>query len=186
VRADRVSRQQPLIAFVTCVYILLFTGTPLAQVRAALPCVQPAVSDKRPWESSGQILDSFPRDVPPPAFLGRFFEPKAADVIGLYVNPPDHAAVAVDEKTAIQALDRLDPVLPLSPGRAERHGFEYYRHATEVPSITGLISGRNLGPARGTVLPFEAAGVTVDPEHLRPQWLRTRRRPITDAPPRPL
>jgi transposase len=39
--------------------------------------------------------------------------------LGLYVNPPDHAAVfAVDEKTAIQALDRLDPVLPLSPGRA--------------------------------------------------------------------
>jgi len=59
------------------------------------------------------------------------FEAKAADVIGLYVNPPDHAAVfAVDEKTAIQALDRLDPVLPLSPGRAERHGFEYYRHGT--------------------------------------------------------
>jgi hypothetical protein len=59
------------------------------------------------------------------------FEPKSADVIGLYVNPPDHAAVfAVDEKTAIQALDRLDPVLPLSPGHAERHGFEYYRHGT--------------------------------------------------------
>jgi DDE superfamily endonuclease len=37
---------------------------------------------------------------------------------------------SVDEKTAIQALDRLDPVLPLSPGRAERHGFEYYRHGT--------------------------------------------------------
>ncbi len=36
----------------------------------------------------------------------------------------------IDEKTAIQALDRLDPVLPLSPGRAERHGFEYYRHGT--------------------------------------------------------
>jgi hypothetical protein len=34
------------------------------------------------------------------------------------------------KKTAIQALDRLDPVLPLSPGRAERHGFEYYRHGT--------------------------------------------------------
>ena len=49
------------------------------------------------------------------------FETKAADVIGLYVNPPQHAAVfCVDEKTAIQALDRLDPVLPLSPGRAER------------------------------------------------------------------
>jgi len=46
------------------------------------------------------------------------FESKAADVIGLYLNPPQHAAVfCVDEKTAIQALDRLDPVLPLSPGR---------------------------------------------------------------------
>ena len=59
------------------------------------------------------------------------FETKAADVIGLYVNPPQHAAVfCVDEKTAIQALDRLDPVLPLSPGRLERHGFEYQRHGT--------------------------------------------------------
>jgi len=59
------------------------------------------------------------------------FEAKAADVIGLYLNPPAHAAVfSVDEKTAIQALDRKDPVLPLSPGRAERHGFEYYRHGT--------------------------------------------------------
>ena len=59
------------------------------------------------------------------------FEKKAADIIGLYLNPPAHAAVfCVDEKTAIQALDRLDPVLPLSPGRAERHGFEYKRHGT--------------------------------------------------------
>jgi transposase len=59
------------------------------------------------------------------------FEAKAADVIGLYVNPPQHAAVfCVDEKTAIQPLDRLDPMLPLSAGRAERHGFEYYRHGT--------------------------------------------------------
>jgi transposase len=59
------------------------------------------------------------------------FEEKAADIIGLYMDPPRHAAVfCVDEKTAIQALDRLDPVLPLSPGRAEKHGFEYYRHGT--------------------------------------------------------
>ncbi len=59
------------------------------------------------------------------------FEVKAADVIGLYLNPPQHAAVfCVDEKTAIQALNRKDPVLPLSPGRAERHGFEYFRHGT--------------------------------------------------------
>jgi hypothetical protein len=62
------------------------------------------------------------------------FEEKAADIIGLYLKPPAHAAVfCVDEKSAIQALDRLDPVLPLSPGRAERHGFEYYRHGTLSP-----------------------------------------------------
>jgi hypothetical protein len=36
----------------------------------------------------------------------------------------------VDKKSAIQALDHLNPVLPLSPGRIERHGFEYYRHGT--------------------------------------------------------
>ena len=59
------------------------------------------------------------------------FEAKAADIIGLYVNPPQHAAVfCVDEKTAIQALDRLNPVLPLAPDRAERQGFEYYHHGT--------------------------------------------------------
>src|SRR6266403_422970 len=59
------------------------------------------------------------------------FEEKAADIIGWYFKPPVHAAVfCVDEKSAIQALNRLDPVLPLSAGRAERHGFEYYRHGT--------------------------------------------------------
>ena len=47
------------------------------------------------------------------------------------MNPPQHAAVfCIDEKTAIQALNRKDPVLPLSPGRAERHGSGYYRHGT--------------------------------------------------------
>jgi transposase len=59
------------------------------------------------------------------------FERKAADVIGLYLQPPANAVVfSVDEKSHIQALDRLDPVLPLSPGRAERHGFEYRRTGT--------------------------------------------------------
>ena len=49
------------------------------------------------------------------------FEAKAADIIGLYLAPPAHAAVfCVDEKSAIQALDRLDPVLAAfsGPGRA--------------------------------------------------------------------
>jgi transposase len=76
------------------------------------------------------------------------FETKAADIIGLYLNPPQHAAVfCVDEKTAIQALDRLDPVLPLSPGRVERHGFEYYRHGTlslyaALDTATGRVHGK--------------------------------------------
>jgi transposase len=82
----------------------------------------------RTWQRAGlqpHRLERYLRSTDPN------FETKAADVIGLYLHPPQHAAVfCVDEKTAIQALDRLDPVLPLSPGRAERHGFEYYRHGT--------------------------------------------------------
>jgi transposase len=75
------------------------------------------------------------------------FESKAADIIGLYLKPPTHAAVfCVDEKTAIQALDRLDPVLPLSPGRAERHGFEYLRHGTlSLYAALEVSSGQVLG-----------------------------------------
>lgn len=75
------------------------------------------------------------------------FETKAADIIGLYLKPPQHAVVfCVDEKTAIQALDRLDPVLPLSPGRAERHGFEYYRHGTlSLYAALNTESGEVLG-----------------------------------------
>jgi transposase len=81
------------------------------------------------------------------------FEEKAAAIIGLYLNPPQNAAVfCVDEKSAIQALDRLDRRLPLSPGRAERHGFEYYRHGTlslyaALNPQTGEVMAR---PAQGT------------------------------------
>ena len=88
------------------------------------------------------------------------FEEKAADVIGLYLNPPQHAVVlCVDEKTAIQALDRKDPVLPLSPGRAERHGFEYVRHGTlslyaALDTQTGEVVGKTT--ARHTSQEFVA------------------------------
>jgi transposase len=88
------------------------------------------------------------------------FEKKAADVIGLYLKPPANAVVfCVDEKTAIQALDRLDPVLPLSPGRAERHGFEYFRHGTlslyaALNAQTGEVRGKTT--ARHTSLEFVA------------------------------
>jgi transposase len=58
-------------------------------------------------------------------------EKKAADSIVLYLNPPAHAAMfCVDVKTAIQVLDRKDPVLTRSSGGAERNGFEYFRHRT--------------------------------------------------------
>jgi len=76
------------------------------------------------------------------------FEAKAADVIGLYLNPPAHAAVfCVDEKTAIQALDRKDRMLPLSPGRAQSHGFEYKRNGTlslfaALNTATGEVLGK--------------------------------------------
>jgi transposase len=76
------------------------------------------------------------------------FEAKAADVIGLYLNPPAKAVVfCVDEKTAIQALDRQDRMLPLAPGRAESHGFEYKRNGTlslfaALNTATGEVLGR--------------------------------------------
>lgn len=75
------------------------------------------------------------------------FEEKAADILGLYLNPPAHAAVfSVDEKSGIQALDRMDPVLPFSPGRAERHGFEYHRHGTlSLFAAFNTKSGKVLG-----------------------------------------
>ncbi len=78
------------------------------------------------------------------------FERKAADIIGLYLDPPQHAAVfCVDEKTAIQALDRRDRVLPLSPGPAERHGFEYKRNGTlslyaALNTQTGQVQGKTV------------------------------------------
>ena len=56
------------------------------------------------------------------------FENKAAEIIGLHLSPPQHAAVfCVDGTTSIQAMDRLEPVLPLWPGRAEHRGFEHFR-----------------------------------------------------------
>jgi transposase len=56
---------------------------------------------------------------------------KVRDVVGLYVNPPEHAVVlCVDEKSEIQALDRTAPLLPMQPGQAERRTHDYKRHGT--------------------------------------------------------
>jgi len=56
---------------------------------------------------------------------------KVRDIVGLYMNPPDHAVVlCVDEKSQIQALDRTAPLLPMRPGQAERRTHDYRRHGT--------------------------------------------------------
>lgn len=100
----------------------------------------------RAWRNAGlqpHRLERYMRSTDPD------FETKAADVIGLYLDPPQHAVVfCIDEKTAIQALDRIDPVLPLSPGRAERHGFEYKRHGTlSLYAALNTQTGEVLGSA---------------------------------------
>lgn len=57
------------------------------------------------------------------------FAAKVRDVVGLYLNPPEHAVVlSVDEKTSIQALERTQRPLPLRTGRATRHTHDYKRH----------------------------------------------------------
>ena len=56
---------------------------------------------------------------------------KVRDIVGLYINPPEHAIVlSVDEKAQIQALDRTAPLLPMQPGQAERQTHDYRRHGT--------------------------------------------------------
>lgn len=59
------------------------------------------------------------------------FEAKLVDVVGLYLNPPDHAMVfSVDEKSQIQALDRTQPGLPIKKGRCGTMTHDYKRNGT--------------------------------------------------------
>jgi transposase len=75
----------------------------------------------------------------------RFVE-KLADVVGLYLNPPDRAVVlCVDEKSQIQALDRTQPGLPMKKGRCGTMTHDYKRHGT-----TSLFAALNL--LAGTVI----------------------------------
>ena len=68
------------------------------------------------------------------------FVEKVRDVVGLYMNPPEHAVVlCVDEKTSIQALDRTQPSLPMRPGQIERRTHDYVRHG-----VTDLFAALNL------------------------------------------
>lgn len=61
------------------------------------------------------------------------YEEKLTDVVGLYMNPPENAAVfCVDEKSSIQALDRTQPGLPMKKGRAGTMTHDYKRNGTST------------------------------------------------------
>jgi len=76
----------------------------------------------------------------------RFVE-KVQDVVGLYLNPPDHALVlSVDEKSQIQALDRTQPSLPIYPGRCGTMTHDYKRHGTTTLfAALEMAEGRLIG-----------------------------------------
>ena len=76
------------------------------------------------------------------------FVEKVRDVVGLYMNPPEHAIVlSIDEKSQVQALDRTQPLLPMKPWQVERHTHDYARHGTTslfaaLNTSTGEVIGR--------------------------------------------
>jgi transposase len=74
------------------------------------------------------------------------FAAKVKDVVGLYLNPPEHAVVlSVDEKTSIQALQRTQLPLPLRSGRAARHTHDYKRHG-----VVDLYAALDVGSGKVT------------------------------------
>jgi transposase len=78
------------------------------------------------------------------------FAAKLKDIVGLYVDPPDHAVVlSVDEKSQIQALDRTQPGLPMKPGRAGTMTHDYKRNGTTtlfaaLNILDGTVIGSNM------------------------------------------
>jgi len=85
--------------------------------------------DLKPWQVESWMTSHDPD----------FWE-KAADVCGLYLDPPENAIVwSVDEKTSIQAKARINPTKPAVPGIRERREFEYERNGTVV-----LFAGLNV------------------------------------------
>ena len=74
----------------------------------------------QPWKVNTFKISNDPR-----------FEDKLVDVVGLYLDPPARAAVfSFDEKTSCQALDRTQPSLPMTRGRAATMTHDYKRHGT--------------------------------------------------------
>lgn len=75
------------------------------------------------------------------------FMEKLTDVVGLYLNPPEHALVfCVDEKSQIQALDRTQPSLPLKAGRTGTVTHDYKRHGTTTLfAALNMLKGEVIG-----------------------------------------
>ena len=88
------------------------------------------------------------------------FVEKLVDVVGLYLDPPEHALVlSVDEKSQIQALDRTQPGLPLKRGRCGTMTHDYKRHGTTTLfAALEVAEGRLIG--------------TCMPRHRHQEWLR--------------
>lgn len=78
------------------------------------------------------------------------FEKKLEDIVGLYLDPPQNAIVlCVDEKSQIQALDRMQPILPLRPNIPERQTHDYHRHGTTTLfAALDVFDGKVIGSCR--------------------------------------
>jgi transposase len=78
------------------------------------------------------------------------FAAKVHDIVGLYVDPPEHALVllvlSVDEKSQIQALDRTQPGLPMKRGRCGTMTHDYKRHGTTTLfAALDVLDGKVIG-----------------------------------------
>jgi len=95
----------------------------------------------RIWQTFGlqtHRVDTFKLSADP-----QFVE-KVRDIVGLYLNPPDHALVlCLDEKSQVQALDRTRPLLPMRPGLPAQQTHDYIRHGT-----TSLFAALNVATGK--------------------------------------
>lgn len=91
---------------------------------------------------------------------------KVRDIVGLYMNPPDNAVVlCVDEKSQIQALERAQPILPMTLGQPERRSHDYVRHGTtDLFAALDVATGKVLGKcfARHRAKEFKKFLVEID------------------------
>jgi transposase len=114
-------------------------------------------SVRRIWRAHGlkpHLVEGFKLSNDP-----RFTE-KLEDIVGLYLNPPEHALVlSLDEKSQIQVLDRTQPGLPLKPGRGQTMTHDYKRHGTTTLfAALNIADGQVIGTCMG--------------QHRHQEWLK--------------